>query len=147
MKKIKTVCHVCEKMMKSEDSIAACTRCAANLANPTDEIVQKKAHCQSSVNALPGWTGWLYLTNKRLLWIKDTSTGIGAAIGGLVGELIESAVTAGKNKVGFSIPLDDIVSVEDGKFGLFAKAIIVNTKAGVAHKLGVKSDWKALLVK
>jgi ribosomal protein S27E len=137
MKKVKVTCHICGNVMKSEEALVACTKCGANLANPREETVQKQVHCQYTTGTLGGWTGWLYLTNKRLVWIKDGN----AVGGGLVGALIDSA--AGGGKLGFSIPLEELVLAEESKIGLLAKAIAIKTKDGAEGKLGIskRDEW------
>ncbi len=93
MKKIKTTCHICEGTFKTEAPLTVCPRCGADLANPAAEAVQKQVHCQFTSGSLGGATGWLYLTNLRLLWVKDDSAAaVGGALGGLVGALAASAI-------------------------------------------------------
>ena len=148
-KKIKTTCHICTQVIKAEEAPSSCTRCGANLVNTAEETVTKQSQGQYSKGKLGGEMGYFYLTNKRLVWIRNGTTGTGALVGGLVGALVETAVNkaAGGNKLGFSLDLTNIKSVEDGKFGLLVKAIIINTKDGESYKIGPKklADWKETL--
>jgi len=163
MKKDKFICHICDVLIKAEQLPERCPSCATNLANPNEEILQK--HMSDShfanvanlkVGAIGADLGELYLTNKRLFALKEDvklgkailegvfeSTGaIGGAIGGAV-------LKDNKWKISFEIPLGDVKSVEDSKFGLLVKAILVHTNDGASYKMTVpkreKDEWKAIL--
>jgi len=151
-------------MIKAEQSSEYCPCCETNLTNPNEEILQKHMSDSQFANvanlkagAIGADLGELYLTNKRLFALKEDvrlgkailegvfeSTGaIGGAIGGAV-------LKDNKWKISFEIPLSDIKSVEDSKFGLLIKAILVHTYDGESYKMTVpkreKDEWKTVLI-
>jgi hypothetical protein len=143
MPKIKTICHICAEVTKSEAPLELCPKCGANLTDPTQETIIKQTHCQySDSKNRPGNLGNLYLSNKRLLWVNSsTSFTYG---GGLAGALV-----AGHQKWGGSLPLADIQSFEDSKFGLFVKAFTVTASDGFIIKLSAKpkEEWVEAILK
>jgi hypothetical protein len=136
MAKIKTTCRICAEIIKSETVPDSCPRCGADLTDPQKEIVLKQTHCQYSSTNRPGSLGNLYLTNQRILWVNSSTAATYG--GGIVGALI-----ANHQKWGFSLPLTDIKSFADGKFGLFVKAFIITANDGSNIKLSAKpkDDW------
>ena len=75
MPKIKTTCHICSEVIKSEESPALCPKCGTNVADPTQETIIKQTHCQySNSRNRPGNLGNLYLTNQRLLWVNSSTS-------------------------------------------------------------------------
>lgn len=143
MAKIKTQCHICGARSKSVEPLSICPNCGADLTS-SEEIVQKQIHCQFRTTTFNGAPGWLYLTNLRLLWVKDKNTAAAGAAFGLVGALAAAAASGNNGKVGFSIPLEDIDSIEDDKIGL-TKALRITTKSnGELGKLGIskRDEWR-----
>ena len=106
MKKIKTQCHICQHITKSETAPEFCPKCETSLANPSEETIRKVTHCSLNKGVFGGGLGTLFLTNRRVLWIKDDANAMTYG-GGLVGGLIAGAVNAKSsgNKHGFAIPL------------------------------------------
>jgi len=143
MPKIKTTCHICAEVTKGEEPLELCPKCGTSLADPTQETIIKQTHCHySNSRNRPANLGNLYLTNKRLLWVNSsTSFSYG---GGLVGALM-----AGHQKWGGSLPLADIQSFEDSKFGLLVKAFIVTASDGFIIKLSAKpkEEWVEAILK
>jgi hypothetical protein len=111
--------------------------------------------------------GLVLLTNKRFIICKDKDAmkkaikdGAKAALfGGFVGGLVEMAITKkgsnekpkdtkGADKCEFSFPLEDIDTVENGKFGL-RKMLVIKTKNGSLCKITVKDEekWHSALLK
>ena len=136
MAKIKTMCHICMETIKSEAAPDICPKCGANLADRGEEKTIKYANCQYSSKNWAVGPGTLYLTNLRLLWVNNTSAY--SAAGGLVGALVASL-----QKWGFSLPLSEIKSFEDSKFGLFIKAFTITANDGTTMKLSAKprEEW------
>ena len=137
MAKPQITCHICEETFKSETPPEVCPKCGANLADPQQETVIKQTRCQySSSKNFPGDLGNLYLTDKRLLWV-NTATAASYG-GGLIG-----ALAANYQKWGFSVPLPDIQTFEDSKFGLLVKAFTITTNDGSIIKLSAKpkDEW------
>ena len=137
MAKLKTTCYLCKETFKNEETLEFCPKCMADLTNPQQEPILKQTHCQYAASAgRPGDLGNLYLTNMRLLWV-NSSTGFSYG-GGIVG-----AVIASRQKWGFSLPLSDIVSFEDSKFGLAVKAFTITASDGSIIKLSAKpkDEW------
>ena len=142
MAKIKTTCYLCGEVTKSENVPKNCPRCGANLEDPQQEWVIKKVNCQYSTSGkIFNKIGSLYLTNKRLLCINNSNAMLYG--GGLVGALIAS-----RQKWGFSLPLTDVQSFEDSKFGLFIKAFVITTEDGDVYKLSAKprEEWKEAIM-
>jgi Nin one binding (NOB1) Zn-ribbon like. len=143
MAKVKMTCHICSEVVKSEMPPEFCPKCGTNFADPMQETIIKQTHCQySNARNLPGNLGNLYLTNQRLLWVNSsTSLSYG---GGLVGSLITA-----HQKWGGSLPLANIQSFEDSKFGLFVKAFIVLADDGFMIKLSAKpkDEWIDAILK
>ena len=137
MAKIKTMCHICLETTKSETAPDICPKCGANLADRGEEKTIKYINCQYTSGKLSGGSmGTLFLTNLRLVWVNNaTAFSYG---GGLVGALI-----AKNQKWGFSLPLTEIKSIEDSKFGLFIKAFTITANDGTPYKLGAKprEEW------
>jgi len=143
MPKIKTTCHICAEVTKGEEPPELCPKCGTSLADPTQETIIKQTHCQYSYSRnRPGNLGNLYLTNKRLLWVNSSTSFTHG--GGLVGALV-----AAHQKWGGSLPLADIQSFEDSKFGLFVKAFIVTASDGFIIKLSAKpkEEWVEAILK
>lgn len=145
MKKIKTQCHICQKITKSETPPDVCPECGTNLVNRNDEMVRKSKGCSYNKGAFGGNSGWLYLTNKRVIWIKSDENA-GAYGGGLVGALVAGAVDAkAGDKMKISIPLDNLQSAYEKRRGLFGGSIVLTTKDGAEYDIspGKRGEWLA----
>ena len=143
MAKIKTTCHICSYVTKSEGTPASCEKCHTSLTDPeVEKLIKFEYNIEYSSKVKGGGkSAHLYLTNKRLLWIAIREVP-GANMFGLIGGLVN--VIFSSTKWGGAIPLEDIESFEDGKMGLLSKAFIVNTKSGTVAKFNASpiDEWK-----
>jgi len=155
MKKIKTECHICGDIIKTETAPAVCGRCGANLADRSEEMVQKAEYsipCATDKKKVGPCQ--VVLTNRRLIRIGsnpfsigmfETSRASGSMIGILAGTAIQNSVKS--NKYLLSIPLEAIKTIGPGKVGPFVKAVTVYTNDGLAHRFGVsqRNEWVNIL--
>jgi len=145
MSKVKTQCPVCGFTARTDAPPPACPQCGADLVHPGIEVVLKKIHCGFATTKMNGTAGWLYLTNYRLFWIKAAGSGMGGALGGLAGALIENAVNAGKSgAMAFCLPLADIHSLTDDKAGLMKALLLTSRTYGTIGKLALskRDEWR-----
>jgi len=121
-----------------------CQVCGTNLSNPSEETLLKKAEKECSYSPASKKVamneGDLYLTNLRLICLDATG---GHGTGTLIwaaSQTLAKAVLGGK---GFSVPLDDVTSIEPAKFGLITKAFAVMLKDGTGVKVNPKplDEW------
>lgn len=149
MAKAKTECPVCGCVIKGDTPPELCPRCETNLTL-RDEVVRLSSKSSAYAIGEKGRkNGAVYLTTKRLFAIQDPNTGIGQAADDLIGNAIEGAATGNKGTLAFSIPLDEIASVEEAKLGLLGKALAVSTRDGKVYKLSVKDrdTWRTNIEK
>jgi len=152
MAKLKFTCHICDHKSKSEEEIRECLRCGADMVNTGAEYVEKKSYGPMISKALPkeSGQGYFFLTNKRLIFIKDSNTGTGAMMGGLIGAAIEAGINKaqGGNKLGCSIDRGDIQSATECKVALLSKGIELTTRDGNSYKVKMRSwkEWKETLI-
>ena len=72
----KTKCHICKTMNERTEQSGICSACNADLLNPAAESILKKVGCafltggQHGSFGESGWNGELFLTTKRLFFIK-----------------------------------------------------------------------------
>ena len=72
----KTKCHICKTMNKGKEQSGICSVCNADLLNLAAESILKKVGCafltggQHGSFGESGWNGELFLTTKRLFFIK-----------------------------------------------------------------------------
>jgi len=144
-------CHICENPITNPES---CPLCATNLAEPNEKLIKSSIHVSygpASKKGMATSLGNLFLTNKRLLWfdtIKDDDSItyelaeeyglIGHALGSLVDKLTVNLIRDNS----FSLPLDNIDSIEIGKF-VFSKALVIHMNDGEGIKLDPKplAEW------
>ena len=144
MKKIKTQCHICQNVTKDETPPTVCPRCGANLANPSEETVQKKTNCSLNKGLFGSGAGILYLTNRRMLWVKSEANAMtygGGLVGGVAAAVANSKAKGRKNW--FDIPLADLRSVSAKKRGLFGKAMLLTDRENNEYDLspGKRKEW------
>ena len=145
MAKIKTQCPVCEFTVKAEVPPTICPQCGADLTRPGVEVVLRKAHGSFAPGKIGGTAGWWYLTNFRLFFVKDASTGMGAALGGVVGAVVEAAVTSGDTgRTIVNLPLADIGSLDETKAGLMKALVLTSRTHGPRGKVVVpkRDEWR-----
>jgi hypothetical protein len=107
--------------------------------------VQKSARADHTAGKTVVHSGQLYMTNKRLLYIKDPGSGVVLSMFGLIGALILRSMLSKNNNVEFSIPLTELQYVKDAKVGLFGKALAISGRDGTVHTLkirGQQDEWK-----
>lgn len=134
--------HTCEA---SGGDRPCCPLCGADLNGSAAEKKQMEApgtfttedkqfFGKMSTNAT------LYLTDRRLVAIPGKLEGFG-----LTSALTAAVVNKMTNEYGIvSIPLEQIKAVRDGKFGLLAKALVIETADGGLLKITVpkQKQWK-----
>lgn len=145
MAKEKIQCHICGVRIKGVEA-PICLNCGTDRLRPDSEQVVYAASCAYQKSFMNMAAGTLLLTNERLVWLKDSSAGAAAAVGGLVGALVATAVSGSGGKVGVAIPLSSITGLEDTRQGL-RKMLMLRTREGGAYKIGPDGldDWRALL--
>lgn len=74
----KIKCHICNTINKEKTQPIVCSACKTDLLNPDSETILKKVSCALLVGGQKGsfgesgWNGELFLTNKRLFFIKSS---------------------------------------------------------------------------
>ncbi|MDR3270312.1 MAG: hypothetical protein LBT32_02190 [Peptococcaceae bacterium] len=153
MKNIK--CHICNYENESADGQATlCVACGAELADPKSETKLMEAITSATCATSDQLRDVrkecsIYLTDRRLIVIPADVQFTGL---NLTGILAAKAAQALHNKMTsnfgvISIPVKNIKTVRDGKFGLLVKAIIVETTGGEMVKITVpkRDEWKSAL--
>jgi len=122
MKKIKTTCHVCRVTMKTpgdQEAPGFCEFCGTNLLDPTDEVRILDTAIETAAGGIKADVVMVYLTNKRVFFSGDESTGgagstVGWLLGGLVGGLIAGAISSAKGMKDrlVSVKFEDMTSLE-----------------------------------
>ena len=145
----KTTCHICgneTELMSGLEPICAC--CGADLTNPASETKYREARTMSMFAlkdsfSSPGFDARLYLTDKRFIVVPAKIAGLGLA--GAVTNSIVNKMMDGTKLI--SVPFQDIKGIRDGKFGLFRKALIIDTADGQLVKITCPKlgEWKAAL--
>ncbi|MCL1822891.1 MAG: hypothetical protein FWG44_01690 [Oscillospiraceae bacterium] len=145
MKKIKIQCPVCSITLKFEQIPNFCVNCNMDWHNQNEELRAIFSNCSFLPEGRRPLSGSLRITNKRLLFIKEDSGGVIVGLG-VIGWLFASLIAHGLNKraeknkkTGFSIPLEDITSMEkaDEKKN---KGLIIATRDRAEYK--VKAAFK-----
>ena len=151
MKKVKTKCHLCNDVTKSEEAPELCPSCGTSITEQNENVVKSSRAQFVTGKVYGGWDGVLYLTNERLFFYKISKIGggVGGALGGAVGGLIEGAINASKRSeaIAFSLPFNEITSVEIKKRGLLGKDLFINTTTGESHKIQAPkvAEWEAAI--
>jgi len=149
MGKIKTQCPICAQVEKTKEVPTSCFQCGADYTNPGVEfVINRAAHTAWGKGSVGGSQGTLVLTNLRLFWIADGPTGAGAAIGGALGALMETAMTGGAG-MRMCIPLSDILTLDDAKAGLAKVVQITSRSEGVIGRFSThkqNDQWKAAIL-
>ena len=151
MSKTTISCHVCDtsfKLKETDPAVTVCACCGTDLANPSLETRQDKINCDFAKNFFSLWPGTLYLTNRRLFWIKS---GISPLVtvslgGGLAQGLAAGIANAGAGQAQVNIMLDNLSGIEDSRKGL-RTGITLHTRSGESYKFIASKlkDWKDLL--
>ena len=142
-------CHICDQSYAEQDgSPEVCGRCGADLSNPEKEkkIMEDTLRARFATSDRLGDNGKeanVYLTDKRFIAIPVKLQGFGLT--GVVTAAIYNSMYKDMGIV--SIALKDVKSVRDGKFGLLAKAIIIETAGNEMIKFTVskRNEWMEAL--
>jgi len=127
-------CHICN-YENEVDTI--CSLCAANLDDPLEETKIKEEEPDFAAFAISDKKGpmqthaAIYLTNKRLILIPAKMKGFG--LEGLLEAAIYNKLASTSGVI--SVPLQDIESIGEGKFGLLVKAIAIDLNDGTNIRL------------
>jgi len=143
MKKTKVICHICSITLKFDDVPSACVNCGTDWLNTHVEELKAGFGCTLAKNKEKGtrsMEGFLRVTNKRVLFVKESDGGV--IVGqGVLGWLLASFVAHGLNKraeknkrLGFDILLESITSAEVANEKK-NKGFIITTKDGSEYKL------------
>jgi len=139
--------------MKTEDPPLVCQFCGTDLMHPGMEVMLKKAAAGfiSATDRKANRTGTLYLTNTRLFFLRDAGEMTAYAIGGVIGMAIAAGVAKAQgtiNALVFSIPLEDIHTLEDSKVALTKTITIITYGGGEIGKVtpARRDDWKAAIM-
>lgn len=143
-------CPICDHVDESaSETPLCCPRCGTDFtgsamekrimgAHGTYTTEDKQFFGKVSANA------FICLTDRRLIAIPEKLEGFNKTT-----VLSAAVINKMTSKYGFiSIPLNQIKTVRDGKFGLLAKAIIIDTADGGLLKITVpkQNDWKAAII-
>ncbi|MDR0284090.1 MAG: hypothetical protein LBI33_04270 [Propionibacteriaceae bacterium] len=120
----KAQCHICNYRTKGDQPPVVCEKCGADLVNPGAEQVLRKA--QGSFKPRDGkiQLGWVFLTNRRLFVVMDSTTQFAAL--GLVGAAIGAAANARRaSHLALNIALTDIADLGEEKVTIAAKGLSI----------------------
>ena len=137
MAKTKTTCNLCGETSKSADVLTLCPMCNANLDGPQKETVLKQTECitNESGTGVTAQKGTLFLTNRRIFWIRRAARLAGG---------IANAFLGSSKQMKFSFALDEIADAQLAKLGPF-KQLKITTTGGEIVVLDIKSkeiqDW------
>ena len=148
MKSIK--CHVCCHVNEVLDEQSPfCVRCGADLIDLQAETkcIESSAASYATSNGrfAVQTPAFAYLTDKRLILIPAKLTGFGLT--GVLTSAIMNKMTSESGVI--SIQFEHVKAVKEGKFGLFVKAIIVETAGGEMVKMTVpnRNKWKEAITR
>ena len=127
MGKLKTNCHICGNLMKTdkgEEVPAICTLCSADLLDPSSEIQTHRTVVQHAAGGVSANLVEILLTDKRLIFKEDGMSGAagGGLIGGAIGGAIAGALSKKSDKFN-AILLADVISIDEKIVGLFKNKI------------------------
>ena len=139
--------------MKTEEPPQVCQFCGTDLMHPGMEVTLKRvaAGFISATGRKANRTGTLYLTNTRLFFLSDAGQTTAYAIGGLIGVAIAAGVAKAQgtiNALVFSIPLEDIHTLEDSKVALAKTITIITYGGGEIGKVAPprRDEWTAAIM-
>jgi len=148
-------CHICGCENEIPDGQSSCCAlCGADLADAQAETMMRemsKGAYSTADSATPMSSCNIYLTDKRLIVIPENVKMQGFGLSG-------AAMAAAWNKVSESLtkdlgvvsfPLEKVSSVKSCKFGLFRKAILINSSDGEMVKLAARNlnEWEGAITK
>ena len=160
--KHKAKCHICANKMKTpqdQQPPCFCDTCGANLVNPGDETQLLFTAVEKEAGGVMAELVYIYLTNKRIIFIPDEDTSTASVVGGVVGGVIGAAVAgaiagavaAEKKKHIVSVPRADFVSFGEEPAGLLKNKIrlTINTNSGNAFGMTMSkkeaAKWKTAM--
>jgi len=157
MGKQKTVCHICDNVMKTpkEEAIpVVCFTCEADLRDSRTEEKILVTVVQHSAGGVKGDLVNIYLTNERLIFQSDSAGGNAAIVGGILGGAIGGAIAgaiagSGKKTGNFAYALvSGIASVDEEVAGVLKnkKQLNVRTRDGGTYSMTLSKKegdkWK-----
>lgn len=145
-------CHICDYADNNpSENSSCCSQCGTDF---TESTMEKKIMSSTyaygtystkdkwlSTNAMPAFN---CLTDRRLLSIPQKMEGHN-----LTTVLTSAIINKMTSKDGvISIPFDQIKSVRVGKYGLFRKAIVIDTTNGELLKITVSKQkkWREAII-
>ena len=157
MPKVKTKCHICYTINKSENPPEYCKSCGADLINSEYETVQKSTVYTENYTGNSGWCGSLILTNRRLIFVmvNQIDKVVGGAMGGIINTVknivdTENFISARGDRLNMSLLPGTIQSVEIGESKLFKHTLLIQGKDGIQYELEVpkkeKEEWKEAII-
>ena len=157
-------CHVCNnemKLKKNESMPENCPACNADLRNPASENLKQTIECQHlNENDKTEGAGELYITNKRVFWMKgevtaqslggeilvDEKTKIKRGLGRkevitqktnslsniAVAGIAAKLKSRGAGQISFELPIDEVSGFEEWQKGL-RKGVVLTGTDGEEH--------------
>ena len=129
-------CHVCSadiKLKKGAPPPAVCPVCGTDLANPAAETVRGCIQCEHIKGFLGIAPGELYLTTRRVFWLKRVNPTDGGYSGtDAVLKMAANAKGKGEGELKVNVPLEDVDHVVDCKKGL-RRGVTLHTKSGQSY--------------
>ena len=150
-------CHICGRDNEDSKNRLFCAMCGADFTGSVIEskLMESKAagsYATSDKISDIRKEAFIYLTDKRLIVIpadvKYSSYNLTSALTAVVAKTIWNKITSGQSSL-ISIPLENVKSVKDGKFGLLVKALIIETNDGELIKMAAPrlNEWKVAIAK
>ena len=144
----KTICHICGHKFKEKGEFDArnCPRCDANLDNANAEtaLFTDRGNFIAKGLIKGNFAGQLTLTNKRIVFVKDSNSGIiVGALFGAIGQAIAMSLTRNGSKApAHIIERSDIVTAVEGKVAL-GKFLNITTKDDSLYRLSLQNKRRA----
>jgi hypothetical protein len=149
MSKIKTQCPICGYTVKTEVAPTSCAQCGADYTRAGVEFVVDNSKAGFfTIGQKTGGPGHLILTNYRLFYIADKTSGNGAVLGGIAGALIENAINAHSQlSMTFCLPLNDIGDLTDTRAGIMKGLVVTSRAHGEIGKVTCpkRDEYRALV--
>ena len=158
MAKVRTICHICGNMERTNTPPASCVKCGANIADKTLETAIRRGRCEYFPKKSLGYVGTLLLTDNRLIWVCGYEYDeYGAPFPRRTSFLAEIVTTPIMHmmrkhyeKKNIYVRLVDLsIGAEESVFGVGGNTFTVTTRDGAAYKLSAlpREDWVAAIRK
>ena len=150
-------CHICGRDNEASEDRLFCVMCGADLSGSVIEstLMESKAAGSYATSDKIGdirKEAFIYLTDKRLIVIPAdvnfSGINLTGALTAVAAKTLWNKITSGQSSL-ISVPLENVKSVKDGKFGLLVKALIIETKDGELVKMTAPklNEWKEAIAK